>query len=59
MAVGNEAHLGALAEQRARRRHRPADLIYLHGDVGVGGGIIVDGKLLDGDSGYGCEVATW
>ena len=32
------------------------NLVYLHGDVGVGGGIIVGGKLLDGDGGYGCEL---
>ena len=32
------------------------NLIYLHGDVGVGGGIIVGGDLLDGDGGYGSEV---
>ncbi|MBX6357899.1 MAG: ROK family transcriptional regulator [Micromonosporaceae bacterium] len=54
--VGNEAHLGALAE-RDRGVGRGFDnLIYLHGDVGVGGGIIVGGKLLDGDGGYGCEL---
>ena len=33
-----------------------ANVIYLHGDVGIGGGIIVGGDLLDGDGGYGCEV---
>ncbi|WP_220505358.1 ROK family transcriptional regulator [Microbispora sp. H10830] len=54
--VGNEAHLGALAE-RDRGVGRGFDnLIYLHGDVGVGGGIIVGGKLLGGDGGYGCEL---
>ncbi|NUP65840.1 MAG: ROK family protein [Nonomuraea sp.] len=54
--VGNEAHLGAIAEH-VRGAGRDVDnLIYLHGDVGVGGGIIVGGKLLDGDAGYGCEL---
>ncbi|NJP93893.1 ROK family protein [Nonomuraea sp. FMUSA5-5] len=54
--VGNEAHLGAVAEH-VRGAGRDVDnLIYLHGDVGVGGGIIVGGKLLDGDAGYGCEL---
>ncbi|MFI9596027.1 ROK family protein [Nonomuraea sp. NPDC052265] len=54
--VGNEAHLGAVAEH-VRGAGRDVDnLIYLHGDVGVGGGIIVGGELLDGDSGYGCEL---
>ncbi|WP_242659402.1 ROK family transcriptional regulator [Thermostaphylospora chromogena] len=54
--VGNEAHLGALAEQQRGAGVGFQNLIYLHGDVGVGGGIIVGGKLLDGDSGYGCEL---
>ncbi|MEU4508164.1 ROK family transcriptional regulator [Nonomuraea wenchangensis] len=54
--VGNEAHLGAIAEH-VRGAGRDVDnLIYLHGDVGVGGGIIVGGQLLDGDAGYGCEL---
>jgi predicted NBD/HSP70 family sugar kinase len=54
--VGNEAHLGALAEQQRGAGAGFRNLIYLHGDVGVGGGIIVGGKLLDGDGGYGSEV---
>jgi predicted NBD/HSP70 family sugar kinase len=56
VAVGNEAHLGALAEQQRGVGIGLQNLIYLHGDVGVGGGIIVGGKQLDGDGGYGCEV---
>ncbi len=54
--VGNEAHLGAVAEHRRGAGVGFQNLIYLHGDVGVGGGIIVGGKLLDGDGGYGCEL---
>ncbi|GAA5166334.1 MULTISPECIES: ROK family protein [Amycolatopsis] len=54
--VGNEAHLGAVAEQRRGAGAGLRNLIYLHGDVGVGGGIIAGGKLLDGETGYGCEV---
>jgi predicted NBD/HSP70 family sugar kinase len=54
--VGNEAHLGALAEQQRGAGIGFDNLVYLHGDVGVGGGIIVGGKLLDGDGGYGCEL---
>ncbi|MER5418412.1 ROK family transcriptional regulator [Streptosporangium roseum] len=56
VSVGNEAHLGALAEQQRGAGAGFQNLIYLHGDVGVGGGIIVGGKLLDGDSGYACEL---
>jgi predicted NBD/HSP70 family sugar kinase len=56
VAVGNEAHLGAQAEQQRGAGVGLQNLIYLHGDVGVGGGIIVGGKLLHGEGGYGCEV---
>ena len=54
--VGNEAHLGALAEHQRGAGIGFQNLVYLHGDVGVGGGIIVGDKLLDGDGGYGCEL---
>ncbi|SBT46398.1 ROK family transcriptional regulator [Micromonospora narathiwatensis] len=54
--VGNEAHLGAVAEHQRGAGVGFQNLIYLHGDVGVGGGIIVGGKLLDGEGGYGCEL---
>jgi predicted NBD/HSP70 family sugar kinase len=54
--VGNEAHLGAIAEHRRGAGVGSGNLIYLHGDVGVGGGIIVGGDLLDGEAGYGCEL---
>ncbi len=56
VSVGNEAHLGALAEHERGVGVGFQNLVYLHGDVGVGGGIIVGGKLLDGDGGYGCEL---
>lgn len=56
VSVGNEAHLGAQAEQQRGAGVGFQNLIYLHGDVGVGGGIIVGGKLLDGEGGYGCEL---
>ncbi len=56
VAVGNEAHLGALAEYEHGAGIGSPDLVYLHGDVGVGGGILVGGRLLGGRSGYGCEV---
>ncbi|WP_430782951.1 ROK family protein [Actinoplanes sp. G11-F43] len=56
VAVGNEAHLAAFAEFQRGAGIGSPDLIYLHGDVGVGGGILVGGQLLGGESGYGCEV---
>ncbi|TQS28887.1 ROK family transcriptional regulator [Microbispora sp. KK1-11] len=56
VAVGNEANLGALAEHTRGIGAGCRDLIYLHGDVGIGGGIIVNGQLLGGFGGYGGEV---
>jgi predicted NBD/HSP70 family sugar kinase len=56
VTVGNEAHLGALAEFERGAGVGSPDLVYLHGDVGVGGGILVGGRLLGGEGGYGCEV---
>jgi predicted NBD/HSP70 family sugar kinase len=54
--VGNEAHLGALAEHLRGAGTAVRDLIYLHGDVGVGGGVIAGGELVNGDGGYGAEL---
>ncbi|WP_214415474.1 ROK family transcriptional regulator [Sphaerisporangium fuscum] len=56
VAVGNDANLGALAEQARGVGVGCRDLIYLHGDVGIGGGIIAGGQLLGGRDGYGGEV---
>ncbi|WP_170177957.1 ROK family protein [Thermomonospora umbrina] len=56
VAIGNDANLGALAEHQRGVGVGCPDLIYLHGDVGVGGGIIVGGRLLEGADGYGGEV---
>ena len=56
VAVGNDADLGALAEHTRGIGMGCQDLIYLHGDVGVGGGIIVGGRLLAGQGGYAGEV---
>jgi predicted NBD/HSP70 family sugar kinase len=56
VAVANEADLGALAEcaRGAAVGHR--HVIYVSGNTGVGAGIVVDGALLAGRSGYAGEV---
>ncbi|MFC0863549.1 ROK family protein [Sphaerimonospora cavernae] len=56
VAVGNDGNLGALAEQSRGVGVGCRDLIYLHGDVGIGGGIMANGQLLGGLGGYGGEV---
>jgi predicted NBD/HSP70 family sugar kinase len=54
--VSNDADLGALAEYTRGAARGYAHAIYLAGQVGVGGGVIIDGRLLTGSSGYGGEV---
>ncbi|SDR30141.1 ROK family transcriptional regulator [Thermostaphylospora chromogena] len=54
--VGNDANLAALAEQARGFGVGCQDLIFLQGDVGIGGGVITGGRLLGGHEGYGGEV---
>ncbi|GAA3440689.1 ROK family transcriptional regulator [Planomonospora venezuelensis] len=56
VAVGNDANLAALAEHARGAGSGCRDLVYLHGDVGVGGGVIAGGTLLGGHQGFGGEV---
>ncbi len=52
----NDASLGAVAEHTRGVGSQVRNLVYLHAEAGVGGGIVTDGKLLEGASGYGGEV---
>jgi predicted NBD/HSP70 family sugar kinase len=56
IAVANEADLGALAELRRGAARGQDSVVFISGEVGVGGGIIVDGRPLTGVAGYGGEV---
>jgi D-xylose transport system substrate-binding protein len=56
VSVANEADVGALAEHRRGAATGTDDVIFLSGEVGVGGGIIADGRPLTGVAGYGGEV---
>jgi len=53
--VGNDANLAALAEQRFGAGRGVRDLIYLTISTGVGGGIIINDRLLLGSKGIGGE----
>jgi predicted NBD/HSP70 family sugar kinase len=56
IAFANEADLAVLAEHR-RGAARDIDAVVLvWGSIGVGGGLIVDGRPLIGAAGYGGEV---
>ncbi|HEX6474390.1 MAG TPA: ROK family protein [Candidatus Limnocylindria bacterium] len=56
VSVANEGDLGALAEQRRGVAIGVDDVLYLSGEVGVGGGLIVGGEPLIGAAGYAGEV---
>lgn len=56
VTVANESDLGALAEFRRGGARGADEILYVHGEVGVGGGIIVDGRPLSGIAGYGGEI---
>jgi predicted NBD/HSP70 family sugar kinase len=54
--AANEADLGALAEHRRGLHPGIANLVYVSGEVGIGAGVIVDGKPLLGSAGYAGEA---
>ena len=56
IVVGNEADLGALGEARRGAARGADSVLYITCEVGVGGGLIVDGAPLTGIAGYGGEV---
>ena len=56
IALENDAKLSALAAFAESSRDDVRDLVYLTGDVGVGAGIIADGTLVRGWSGFSGEV---
>jgi predicted NBD/HSP70 family sugar kinase len=56
VSVANDADLGALAEHRRGAAIGANNVLFIYGEVGVGGGVIVDGRPLTGVAGYGGEV---
>lgn len=56
LSISNDADLGALAEHVRGVGAVNRNLIYLSGEVGIGGGIIIDGSPMLGAGGFGGEV---
>jgi predicted NBD/HSP70 family sugar kinase len=54
--VDNDANLSALGEFTMGAAAGTLDLVYLTGEVGVGGGVIVSGTLVRGAEGFSGEV---
>ena len=56
LLLDNEANLGALAEYRRGASTGVDDLVYVLAESGVGGGVVVGGKLFRGASGFAGEI---
>ena len=54
--AGNDANVAALGEAWKGAAAGSSDVIMVTLGTGVGGGIIVDGKIIDGSRGYGGEI---
>jgi predicted NBD/HSP70 family sugar kinase len=54
--VDNDANLAALGEFAMGSRAGTPHLVYLTGETGVGGGVMVDGRLLRGAEGFSGEI---
>jgi predicted NBD/HSP70 family sugar kinase len=56
VAVANEGDLGALAEHRRGAAVGVDNVLFVSGEVGVGGGIIAGGQPLTGVAGFAGEI---
>jgi glucokinase-like ROK family protein len=54
--IENEANLSALGEYYFGVAQNVDNFIYLTSDIGLGGGIMIDGRLFRGGYGYGGEI---
>ena len=54
IGIDNEANLAAVAEALAGDPLR-SDILVIHGEVGVGGGLVADGRQVRGKQGYAGE----
>jgi predicted NBD/HSP70 family sugar kinase len=56
IVVANDSDLGALGEHLRGAGRDVDDLLYVHGDVGIGAGFVLGGRSLNGVAGYAGEV---
>ncbi len=56
VVVGNDADFGVLAEHRRGVAKGVDDVVFVNGDVGVGGGLVMAGMPLLGAGGYAGEL---
>ena len=56
IAVDNDANMGAVAHYAVSGVSKTANLLFIAGAVGVGAGMIVDGRIVRGADGFAGEV---
>ncbi|HWG62718.1 MAG TPA: ROK family transcriptional regulator [Streptosporangiaceae bacterium] len=56
VTIGNDANRAAIAEYRVGSHAGTQNLVYVTGEVGIGGGMVVQGRPLLGSRGYGGEI---
>ena len=56
ISIVNDADAGVLGEHRRGAAVGVDNVLYVSGEVGVGGGLIVDGRLLTGAAGFAGEI---
>ncbi len=54
--LGNDGDLGAMAESLRGIARGCSDVVYVSGEVGIGGGILIGGRPLRGTGGYAGEI---
>ena len=54
--LGNDANLGAMAEWTRGAGRGSRCMVFVSGDVGIGGGIVLEGELLTGAMGFAGEI---
>jgi glucokinase-like ROK family protein len=54
--VENDANAAAMAEHYLGNARNVENFVLITGGIGIGGGIMVDGKLMRGQNGYAAEV---
>ena len=54
--LANEANLAARAESQARRGLADESFVYVSGEIGIGGAIVLDGEIFAGRHGWSGEI---
>lgn len=54
--VDNEANLAALGESYFSNSHKEDVVVYIVGNEGIGGGVMINGRLMGGQSGFAGEI---